>query len=109
VSAANGRRSAVYEHHATVLSHATAQKRGLLPQAKTRHRLECPMAGDPRKLGGAWRVLSSHRQKNDTVETDTRVLKLHQGIAGRSKARTCHEEVDAADDAVRFKRPDLGK
>jgi hypothetical protein len=33
VSDAIGRRAAVYEHQATVLSHATAQKRGLFPQA----------------------------------------------------------------------------
>jgi hypothetical protein len=66
------------------------------------------MAGNVRNLSGGWRILSPHRQKNDTVQTDTRVLKLQQGIASRSEARTCHEQVDAADDAMRFERPDLG-
>src|SRR5262249_13251952 len=85
-----------------------AKARTLAASHQARHRLERIAAGDLRHVRAARRVLSTHRQQNAAIGANSRGVEANDRGAGRGEVGTCDEEIDAASDAVRLQRCDLG-
>src|SRR5262249_27942005 len=85
-----------------------AKARTLAASHEARHRLERIAAGDPRQVRPARRVLSTHRQQYAAIGTNSCGVEANDRGAGGGEVGTCDEQIDAASDAVRLERCDLG-
>jgi hypothetical protein len=69
--------------------------------------LEHAATNDLSELRRAGCVPSSHGQQNAPVWANSRLIKAYHGVARRTEARTCHEQVDTASDPVCLKHRHL--